>query len=928
MTKSFIDRLKEELISKKVAKVGKVRKGGLWYIIRKLFNNPWESIYVVLDESSSSSGIEDNLISSFGGSIYKVNSPQDIFSLGRSFIAILPFKLAFSKSFLCKDVLHLELGQRVGYSELLSSLRRMGYRRSEPPLSTGEFNLKGDVIEVKVGDIIAVISLYGDEIDYIGLLETKELKASFKRVKEIEIYPPNFKGEGTFWEVIPRGSLVIWVYVDEEKVTLPRDASVSFLFIYREELESGLNIPWNPYIPTFLEKELSFKEGDYVVHEDYGIAIFRGVVRIKVDGVEGEYLLLEYDKGEKLYVPSTSIDKVSPYIGGGEPSSLDSLKKSSWAVVKNRVKKNVEEVAKELLRIYALRSVSTGYAFSKDSQWQRDFEARFEFDETPDQLKAIEDVKKDMESPRPMDRLICGDVGYGKTEVAFRAAFKAVMDGKQVAFLCPTTVLAFQHYINMKKRMEGFPVRIAMLTRFLTPKEQAEVIEGLKRGKIDIVVGTHMLLSDNVSFKDLGLVIIDEEQKFGVMQKEKLKKLRVDVDVLTLTATPIPRTLYLALSGAKDISVINTPPSGRKNVEIYVGKWDCNLVRSAIIREIQREGQVFLVHNRVEDIYDFANEILKLVPEVKIGIAHGKMDEDELERVMMSFISGEINLLVCTTIIENGLDIPSANTMIVHQAENLGLSQLYQLRGRVGRGDKQAYAYFLYDDESKLTSAGRERLEAIKEFGELGSSLRLALRDMQIRGIGNILGPEQHGFVSSVGFHLYCKMLEETIASLKGELPKVLSARVDLGLDAYIPSEYIDDEEERLYYYRKLTSVKRVEEVDDLEFEFKERFKKVSAPIINLLKMVKFKIMAEEAGVSEISYRSGRLSIYLHPAIWGKRGEVVSYFSSLGFSSFNMRFEKSFGSFVSVESILNKVLTELKEMRAVWQGKSLNASLA
>lgn len=928
MTKSFIDRLKEELIDKGITRVGRIRKGGLWYIVKKLFNNPWENICVVLDESSFLSGLEDSLVSSFGGSVCKIRSPQDIFSLGKSFIAIIPLKLAFSKSFLCKDVLHLKLGQRVGYSELLYSLRQMGYRRSEPPLSTGEFNLKGDVIEVKVGDLIVVISLYGDEIDYIGLLETKEARTSFKRLKEIEIYPPNFKGEGVFWEVLPKGSLVIWVYVDEREVPPPQGRRVSFLFLYREELESGLNIPWNPYIPTFLEKELSFKEGDYVVHEDYGIAIFRGVVRIKVDGVEGEYLLLEYDRGEKLYVPSTSIDKVSPYIGGGEPPSLDSLKKSSWTIVKNRVKKNVEEVAKELLRIYALRSVAIGHAFSKDSQWQKEFEARFEFDETPDQLKAIEDVKRDMESPRPMDRLICGDVGYGKTEVAFRAAFKAVMDGKQVAFLCPTTVLAFQHYMNMKKRMEGFPVKIAMLTRFLTPKEQLEVIEGLKKGAIDIVVGTHMLLSDNVSFKDLGLVIIDEEQKFGVMQKEKLKKLRIDVDVLTLTATPIPRTLYLALSGAKDISVINTPPSGRKNVEIYVGKWDYGLVRSAIIREIQRGGQVFLVHNRVEDIYDFADEVSKIVPEAKIGVAHGKMSEDELERVMMSFISGEINLLVCTTIIENGLDIPAANTMIVHQAENLGLSQLYQLRGRVGRGDRQAYVYFFYEDEDKLTAAGRERLEAIKEFGELGSSLRLALRDMQIRGVGNILGPEQHGFVNSVGFHLYCKMLEETIASLKGELPKVLSARVDLGLDAYIPSKCIDDEEERLYYYRKLISVKRLEEVDDLEFEFKERLKDIPVPVVNLLKIVRFKIMAEEAGVSEVSYRNGRLSINLHPAIWGKREEIIAYFSSYGFSSFNMRFEKSIGSFLSVESVLNKILAELKEMKDKWQGRNLNVSLA
>ncbi|KUK14477.1 MAG: hypothetical protein PWQ16_1443 [bacterium] len=928
MDKSFIDKLKEELVNKRIVRVGKVRKGGLWYIVKKLFCNPWGNLYVVFDESVSPPEISDDFLSSFGLNVVKVSSPEMFLSIGRNFLVFIPLYLATSKSFKFEDTFHLEVGQAIGYSELLSRLRKMGYRRSEPPLFPGEFALKGDVIEIKLKENIIIISLFEDEVDYIGVLEEEGKSRFVRRISEVEIHPPNYEGEGTFLELVPRDSLIICLYLDEEAFPFPKDKKIPFLYLYREELKAGLNIPWNPYIPGFLERELSFREGDYVVHEDYGIAIFRGVAKIKVDGVEGEYLLLEYNKGEKLYVPSMSIDKVSPYIGGETPPSLDSLKKGSWASIKNRVKKNVEKVAKELLQIYALRAVSTGYAFSKDSSWQKEFESRFEFDETPDQLKAIEDVKRDMESTRPMDRLVCGDVGYGKTEVAFRAAFKAVMDGKQVAFLCPTTVLAFQHYMNMKKRMEGFPINIAMLTRFLSQREQAEVLEGIKKGAIDIVIGTHMLLSDKVSFKDLGLVIIDEEQKFGVMQKEKLKKLRVDVDVLTLTATPIPRTLYLALSGAKDISVINTPPAGRKNVEIYVGKWDYELVKNAIIREIERGGKVFLVHNRVEDIYTFADRISNLVPTAKVGVAHGKMDEEELEKVMIDFISGEITVLVCTTIIENGLDIPSANTLIVHKAEHLGLSQLYQLRGRVGRGDKQAYAYFLYEDESALTQAGKERLGAIKEFGELGSSLRLALRDMQIRGVGNILGPEQHGFVSSVGFHLYCKMLEETIAFLKGDLPRVLSSKVDLGIDAYIPSDYVEDEEERLYYYRRLISLNNIQELKDFEMELKERYGDIPITVSNLLKTVKFKVMAQEAGISEISYRNGRLLILLHPVIWGKSSEAKAFLSSFGFSCFNTRFERKGISLSLAEKLLNEILSRLKEMRDGWQEKNLNACLA
>ncbi|MCD6363667.1 MAG: transcription-repair coupling factor [Synergistetes bacterium] len=926
-SKSFIDKLRDKLITERCVRVGRVRKGGIWYIIRKLFNSPWGNVCLILPEGAILSDVEEGLASAFPGSVFRVRSVEEFFSLRGDLIIIMPQWLALSRDFIRGETLTVVKGEYLGYGRLLSFLKEAGYRRSEPPLDRGEFTVRGDVFEIRTPEGLITVSLYGEEVDYIGLSDPDDPLARARSLKKYRIPPPNMGEEGRFWEFLSRDSLVIWAY-PIENISIPRKAEQPFLLLYREDIEDGLNIPWNPHLPGVLERELSFSEGDYVVHEDYGIAIFRGIKRIKVDGVEGDYLLLEYANGEKLYVPSSKIDKVSPYLGGTESPPLASLKRSGWSALKKRVKKNVENIAKELVRIYALRSVSPGYAFSKDTEWQREFEARFEYDETPDQLRAIEDVKRDMESTRPMDRLICGDVGYGKTEVAFRAAFKAVMDGKQVAFLCPTTVLAFQHYLNIKRRMEGFPVNVAMLSRFLSRREQSEVMEGIRKGSIDIVVGTHMLLSDAITFKDLGLLIIDEEQRFGVMQKEKLKKMRVDVDVLTLTATPIPRTLYLSLSGIKDISVINTPPAGRRNVEIYVGKWDNELVRKAIIRELERGGQVFVVHNRVEDLISFAKRISKLVPFARIGIAHGKMGEERLEKVMLDFISGEINVLICTTIIENGLDIPSANTLLVRGAERLGLAQLYQLRGRVGRADKQAYVYFLYENEDSLTDSAIKRLEAIKEFGELGSSLRLALRDMQIRGVGNILGPEQHGFVNAVGFHLYSKMLEEAITSLKGELPRVISAKVDLGLDAFIPEGYVKEGEERLYYYRRLIGINSIDDLEDLRAELKERFGEIPMPVENLFKTIHFKVMAEEAGVSEISFRKGGLRLLLHPAIWGGRSDVRRYLLSVGFCGDNLRFERDSLSLNGVQRVLSKTLTDLKEMREAWREKNLNVSLA
>jgi len=617
-----------------------------------------------------------------------------------------------------------------------------------------------------------------------------------------------------------------------------------------------------------------FSPGDYVVHVEYGIGVFRGLVTRSVEGGEQEYLLVEYggpggSPPDHLYVPIYQTDRLSRYIGSDDrPPRLSRLGKARWRDVKDRVKQATREVARELLDLYATRELATGHAYRPDTPWQTELEASFPYFETRGQREAIADVKDDMESPQPMDRLICGDVGYGKTEVAVRAAFKAVMDGRQVAVLVPTTVLAQQHFATFRQRMEPFPVEIEMLSRFRTRAEQDEILERLLAEQIDIVIGTHRLLQDDVAFADLGLLIIDEEQRFGVTHKEKFKRMRTELDVLTMTATPIPRTLYMALTGVRDISVIETPPEERLPVSTYVGTYENSLVRRAILRELERGGQVFYVHNRVQTIAAVRRRLERIVPEATFGVAHGQMRGRELEQTMVRFVAGEIDVLVCTTIIESGLDIPSANTLIVERAGRFGLAQLYQLRGRVGRAAQRAYAYLFHDRESRLTPEGRRRLETVREASGLGDGYTIAMRDLEIRGAGDILGTRQSGHISAVGFHLYTRLLSRAVEELKaareGKAPPpepLTTIRIDLPIAVRLPEDYVPDTWLRLKMYRRLAELNTMADIEEMERELTDRFGPLPRLAQNLLFQLRLKALARDAGVRSVAIDNGRLAL-------------------------------------------------------------------
>lgn len=612
----------------------------------------------------------------------------------------------------------------------------------------------------------------------------------------------------------------------------------------------------------------SLQPGDYVVHVDHGLARFKRIIRKNIGDVEREYLELEYAFEDKLYVPVNQLDRLSRYVGtSAESPKLTRLGTKEWHRTKGRAKEAAREIAGDLVEIYAARELAQGLAFSPDMPWQREMEDSFIYEETPDQLKATFEVKQDMEKPRPMDRLICGDVGYGKTEVAVRAAFKAVMDGKQVAVLVPTTILAQQHYYTFQERLKAFPIRIEVLSRFKSPKEQQNIVQGLKEGSVDICIGTHRLLQKDVSFKDLGLVIIDEEQRFGVMHKERLKKLRKEVDVLTLSATPIPRTLHLALLGLRDTSIMETPPEERLPIKTFVAEFDDRLVREAIIRELERGGQVFFLHNRVKTISRMASKVQALVPEARIIVAHGQMPEEQLEDAMLEFTSGESDVLVCTTIIESGLDLPRANTLLVNDADKLGLTQLYHLRGRIGRGNIQAYAYFLYQPSKTLSINANKRLQTIYEATELGSGFRIAMADLEIRGAGNILGKEQSGQIDAVGFELYTQILSEAVNELRAgikdftelekkvtkELPGPSEICIDLPIPFYIPRDYIGEEKTRLEIYMRLSRIKDMEALRDIEEEIRDRFGAPPSPLTNILLGIRLKLLAAKAEVSSMS---------------------------------------------------------------------------
>ena len=609
---------------------------------------------------------------------------------------------------------------------------------------------------------------------------------------------------------------------------------------------------------------LSFSDlkiGDYVVHENHGIGQYGGIEKLNIQGVIKDYLTINYRGNDKLYVPIDQMNLIQKYVGGeGTRPKVNKLSSSEWAKAKQRAKKAVEDMAKDLLELYAKRETQKGYAFSEDTVWQKQFEDSFPYQETDAQLRSIEEIKKDMEKPKPMDRLLCGDVGYGKTEVALRAAFKAIMDGKQVAFLVPTTILAQQHYNTMKERFCDFPVNIGMLSRFRTPKEQKATIEGLKKGLVDIVVGTHRLLSKDIEFKDLGLLIVDEEQRFGVKHKEALKKLKENVDVLTLSATPIPRTLHMSLIGIRDMSLIDEPPGERYPIETYVVEFNELMIREAILKEIERGGQVYFVYNRVENIDKIAAMLKKLVPEANIAIGHGQMSEKELENVMMDFINNKYNVLVCTTIIETGLDIPNVNTIIVYDADKMGLSQLYQLRGRVGRTNKVAYAYFTYEKDKVLTEVAEKRLRAIKDFTEFGSGFKIAMRDLEIRGAGNLLGVEQHGHIEAIGYDLYVKFLNETIKRLRGEkVEETIDTSIELSVDGYIPLNYIEDEEQKIEVYKKIAVIKNMEDYRELVDELIDRFGDIPKEVENLLDISYIKNTASRLNIKSISQSGNKI---------------------------------------------------------------------
>jgi transcription-repair coupling factor (superfamily II helicase) len=617
-----------------------------------------------------------------------------------------------------------------------------------------------------------------------------------------------------------------------------------------------------------------FQEGDWVVHMDHGIGRYAGLVFRELDGTEGEYLAVEYAEGDYLYVPAAQADRLTRYVGPDHHDpSINRLGSARWGITKSRVKAEVVQVAQDLLDLYARRQTVQGYAFQEDTAWQQELEASFPYIETEDQLRVLAQVKNDMEKPKPMDRLICGDVGYGKTEIAVRAAFKAVMDGKQVAVLVPTTILAQQHFDTFRERMGGFPVEVRMLSRFRTPNQQAKILSGLLKGSVDIVIGTHRLLSRDVIFKDLGLMIVDEEQRFGVSHKEQIKAKRADIDVLTLTATPIPRTMYMALTGVRDISRINTPPEERLPVVTHVSAYDPGLIQKAIWREMERGGQVFFVHNRVKTIEAVKSHLASLVPEARIGVAHGQMAEKDLAKRMRQFTRGEIDLLLSTSIIESGLDIPNANTLIVDRADIFGLAQLYQLRGRVGRGAQRAYAYFFKTRQGTPTLEGRLRLETIAEHTDLGAGYSIAMRDLEIRGSGDILGTRQSGYIASVGFHLYTRLLADAVQRIKKddggpspeeELPfQILRplVKIDLPLPVGIPEHYIPDRSVRLSLYRRAAGILRFREIEELRKEFKDRFGPLPETVENLLTQLELKLLAESAGLESISVQNRQITL-------------------------------------------------------------------
>ncbi|MBG7610095.1 MAG: transcription-repair coupling factor [Anaerolineae bacterium] len=715
-------------------------------------------------------------------------------------------------------------------------------------------------------DNLVDISLAGNQSIIVSRQSSrlKELwKERYHPTTPIKINPQFLIGSLTDgWQFNAEGEKSLHLFTDGEIFGWQRPRP-------RRRRRSAATVPETAYA--------DLHANDWVVHIDHGVGKFTGLVQRAIEGAEREYLAIEYAGGDRLYVPVQQADRLTRYIGAsGQPPTPTRLSSSQWNTVKSKVKKAVEDMADELLELYARRDIVSGYAFKPDTPWQQELEASFPFVETNDQVRVINDVKRDMESARPMDRLICGDVGFGKTEIALRAAFKAVMAGKQVAILVPTTVLAQQHYQTFRERLAAFPVETEMLSRFRTPRQQDNIISQVGLGAIDIIIGTHRLLSGDVIFKDLGLLIIDEEQRFGVSHKERMKQMRTEVDVLTLTATPIPRTLYMALTGLRDISTLDTAPEERLPIITHIGPYSPQLIRRAIIRELERGGQVFFVHNRVQTIDLMQAQLARLVPEARIAIAHGQMEENQLSQRMHSFSEAKIDVLLSTSIIESGIDIPNANTLIVDRADTFGLAQLYQLRGRVGRGAQRAYTYLFKHKRKAPTPEGRQRLETLAENTQLGAGFSIAMRDLEIRGAGDLLGTRQHGLIGSVGFHLYTRMLAEAVKhtranhgipldknelAFKGHYP-LLS--IDLPLHTTIPAHYVPEQSMRLRLYRRIADMQSLDEIDALEEEFRDRFGPLPSPLKNLLSLVKIKVLAIKVGLNGITLERNQI-VFRYP---------------------------------------------------------------
>ena len=670
------------------------------------------------------------------------------------------------------------------------------------------------------------------------------------------------------------------------------------------------------------------KVGDYVVHETHGLGIYRGIEKVEMSNVVKDYIKIEYRDGGNLYILATGLDVIQKYASAdAKKPKLNKLGTKEWERTKTKVRGAVNEVAKDLVELYALRQQSEGYQYGKDTVWQREFEEMFPFEETEDQLAAIADTKADMESKKIMDRLICGDVGYGKTEIAIRAAFKAVQEGKQVAYLVPTTILAQQHYNTFVQRMKDFPVRIDLMSRFRTPVEQKKTLTDLQKGLVDIVIGTHRILSEDVKFKDLGLLVIDEEQRFGVAHKEKIKKLKENVDVLTLTATPIPRTLHMSLIGIRDMSVLEEAPGDRLPIQTFCMEYNEEMVREAIVREMARGGQVYYVYNRVNNIEDVAAAIAKLVPEANVAFAHGQMREHELERIMVDFIGGEIDVLVSTTIIETGLDISNVNTMIIHDSDQLGLSQLYQLRGRVGRSNRTAYAFLMYKRDKLLKEVAEKRLAAIREFTDLGSGFKIAMRDLEIRGAGNLLGVKQHGHMEAVGYDLYCKMLNDAVKNLKGiSTAADFSTVIDLDVDAFIPPSYIVNEVQKLDIYKRIAGIENEKERDDMKDELLDRFGEIPKSVDNLLRIALIRVGAHGLSMTEIKGKNERITFTFRPDaginpagipdLLKKIGKDLT-FTAYGNPFFTYKYKRTGLVETDAELLLEKTEELLEEMKVL-----------